>query len=275
MTKPEQDYINNLATKNGLSRAGAVAYHYGTAKYLYQKETERSQQQNEAGSGRADKVKTAEEFVRAVENVNKGVHQGFKTVQEAFPGISKDQVSKAFVANPIMGKLFTLKPDGTVEAKPGYEIVKDFNRLAVDIKPEVKSQGGFGNAANPAAPEVPIFTQFAVRDTKTGNITVAAATDDDFAAGKFKMSPPIPKEDVNQKLIFPALWNGGKYNPIDPSSMQTALGNMGYDIKNETINEANKKFIYADDPDTQGGGSSGMTEKEKKAKDDIAKQLGL
>jgi len=239
-TPEKQKAIKALAAANGISETAAVALDLATAKYgAVQWEAGRTQA-SDASAGRKDDIKTASEFVRAIENVNEGTHQGFSRVLDAFPGLSENTTKALLSNNPELAAVVENTSNGIV-LKPGYELVKDFNRLVVGVVPESKG-GAFGAKGTP---ERPIKVQAAIR-AKNGNITVLTGTDEDFKAGNLKSSPPIPKEDVFQKVVFPALWNGGEYNPVTPAAMQSAMEEMGIDVKAETMNQWNKKFVYKD-----------------------------
>jgi hypothetical protein len=243
-TPEKQKAIKALAAANGISETAAVALDLATAKYGATQLTAGRSQASDASAGRRDDVKTASEFVRAVENVNKGTHQGFSRILDAFPGLDQNTANALISNSPELAAVIEMSPDGPV-LKPGYELVKDFNRLVVGVVPESKG-GAFGAKGTP---ERPIKVQATIR-AKNGNITVLTGTDEDFKAGNLKSSPPIPKEDVFQKVVYPALWNGGEYNPVTPAAMQGAMEEMGYGVKTETINQWNKNFVYKD-PKTQ------------------------
>jgi len=239
-TPEKQKAIKALAAANGISETAAVALDLATAKYgAVQWEAGRTQA-SDASAGRKDDIKTASEFVRAIENVNEGTHQGFSRVLDAFPGLSENTTKALLSNNPELAAVVENTSNGIV-LKPGYELVKDFNRLVVGVVPESKG-GAFGAKGTP---ERPIKVQAAIR-AKNGNITVLTGTDEDFKAGNLKSSPPIPKEDVFQKVVYPSLWNGGDYNPVSAAGMQRAMEKMGYDVKTETMNQWNKKFVYKD-----------------------------
>lgn len=247
LTPEKQAQIDADAIKFKTNRNTAMAMDAAKALYDRKREVRASEQLNEGGAGRRDDVKTASEFVRAVENVNKGTHQGFSRVLDAFPGLNATTANALISNNPELAAVIEMSPDGPV-LKPGYELVKDFNRLVVGVVPEIKGKG---------TPERPIKVQAAIR-AKNGNITVLTGTDEDFKAGNLKSSPPIPKEDVFQKVVYPALWNGGEYNPVTPAAMQGAMEEMGYGVKTETINQWNKNFIYKD-PETQAPAQKSAT----------------
>jgi hypothetical protein len=243
MSPEMQGKIAKIAQDNGITPEAAAALELGIGLVEFTEKTRNVTAPGAAGYGRADEEKVASEFVRAVENVTKGTHQGFSNLYEAFPGIPKEKVGSFVRNNPVITSLFDYDAaTGEHSLKPGYEIVKDFNRLTVDVKPEA----GVGNYKTP---ELPIKVQGAIR-AANGNVTILTATDDDFKAGNVKASPPIPKEDIFQKVVYPSLWNGGDYNPVSAAGMQRAMEKMGYDVKTETMNQWNKKFVYKD-PDAK------------------------
>jgi len=235
--------VLKVAEKNKIPAEAAMIWNEAAKVYGYSKYKKTLAQQSDGSARRADEEEVASEFVKAVENVTNGTHQGFSNLYEAFPGIPKEKVGSFVRNNPVITSLFDYDAaTGEHSLKPGYEIVKDFNRLTVDVKPEA----GVGNYKTP---ELPIKVQGAIR-AANGNVTILTATDDDFKAGKVKASPPIPKEDIFQKVVYPSLWNGGDYNPVSAAGMQRAMEKMGYDVKTETMNQWNKKFVYKD-PDAK------------------------